>query len=179
MVLKRLYICLYFFLNTDFIFKFFYKLFNNKMIVIYGTIMKYCRIFFWCLRIQIAKITSSSSIFTSKMTMISNFFITSTKFVFALCGKLFGFNVIFLYLSMISFLFFMVYYFHYLISYIFAKLSDADFTSTIIKTIFCCIRWTTCKQVIVKRTTWFPDLNYVLTCVHVLFFRYCKVHIRY
>ena len=106
MVLKRLYICLYFFLNTDFIFKFFYKLFNNKMIVICRTIMKYCRIFFWCLRIQIAKITSSSSIFTSKMIMISNFFITSTKFVFALCDKLFGFNVIFLYLSMISFLFF-------------------------------------------------------------------------
>ena len=171
MVLKRLYICLYFFLNTDFIFKFFYKLFN-KMIVICRTIMKYCRIFFWCLRIQIAKITSSSSIFTSKMTMISNFFITSTKFVFALCDKLFG-------CQWYHFFFVMVYYFHYLVSYIFAKPSDADFTSTIIKPIFCCIRWTMCKQVIVKRATWFPDLNYVVTCVHVLFFRYCKVHIRY
>ena len=76
LVLKRLYVFLYILLSISHIFS----------IVIFKTIMKYYRNFFWYYVSYITNIMSSTSIFSSVMKMISDFvvfFIINTKLFFA------------------------------------------------------------------------------------------------
>ena len=136
-------------------FNFFCKFFNNKIIVISKTILKCYRNFFWCFITQIANIMCSSSIFTSKMIML--FFLSSALNYFLHMWQTFWsrYNFSLFVDGLISFLF------SWFIIFMTCSLKSlqnfhAAFTSIIIKPIFCCIKWTMCRQLTTRK--------YMFTC---------------
>ena len=100
-VLKMLYISPCFHLSSRKFHQILLQFFNYEVVIIYRTIMKYCRNFLGYFITQITYIMSCSSIFTCLMAMISYFIIFILSCIYN--KFLAHYNVFFLLLFTVSF----------------------------------------------------------------------------